>query len=231
MQGKLIYGIGGILIGLVAGFFAANAINRQSAATSSADMGNTASTVSPQPPGTTAQPGGMQEDVAKTLEKAETEPNNFAAQMLAGDMYAQIRRFDKAVEFYKRGVALNGENIQANIVLANALFDSQKFEDAEAYYSKALQIDPQNVNARTDLGTTFVERKLPDYDRAIGEFNKALELDPKNATAIYYLGIAQFRKGDKAAAEKALQDLEKADPAGELAGRLRQNISGGGVIR
>ena len=222
MQGKLFYGAGGLVIGLVLGFFAANSLNRNAAVT--------ATTATTTTPGASAiagpnQPGGMQADVAQTLERAESEPENFVAQMKAGDMYAQIGRFDKAIEFYSKGVNLNPQNAPAQIVLANAYFDSAKFEEAEKHYSKALEIDPNNVNARTDLGATFVERSSPDYERAISEFKQALEVDPKSGPALYYLGIAHLRKGNRAEAEKALVELERNDPNSELAARFRQNLN------
>lgn len=222
MQGKLIYGAIGLLIGLIAGFFAANSINRQSAIDSGTEI--TGASVIGDSSVAANGPAGMQADVAVTLAKAEGEPANFAAQMQAGDMYAQIGRFDKAVEFYLRGLNLNPQNVQANIVIANAYFDSQRFEEAEKYYSKVLDLDPKNVNARTDLGATFVERRPPDYDRAISEFHKALEHDAKSAPALYYLGIAYFRQGNGSEAEKALAELERNDPQNELVTRLRQNL-------
>lgn len=224
MQGKLTYGVGGLIIGLAAGFFAANSLNRQAAVSAPPSNSVVGSVPGAPSAGSSGQPGGMQGDVAQTLQIAEAEPGNFVAQMQAGDMYAQIGRFDKAIEFYTKGVGLNPQNAAANIVLANAYFDSQRFEDAEKYYSKALEIEPNNVNARTDLGATFVERKIPDHDRAIQEFRKALEQDPKSKPTLYYLGIAQLRKGDRAEAEKALAELERNDPQGELVNRLRQNL-------
>lgn len=230
MQGKLLYGVGGLIIGLVAGFFAANSLNRNATISASpsvtADVSNGAVSSA-----SSASPGGMQEDVAQTLEKAEKEPNNFVAQMLAGDMYAQIGRFEKAIEFYSKGVTLNPQNAPANIVLANAYFDSHKFEDAEHYYVKALEVDPNNTNARTDLGATFVERQSPDLDRGIEEFRKALAIDPKSGPAMYYLGIAQLRKGERGEAEKALAELEKIDSQSELVSRLKQNLNAGSPTR
>jgi tetratricopeptide (TPR) repeat protein len=211
-----------LIIGLIAGFFAANSMNRQAAVYS-----GTAQTEEPVMSNASPaadRPEGMQADVAVTLEKAESDPQNFAAQMQAGDMYAQIGRFDKAVEYYLRGLNLNPQNVPANVVIANAYFDSHRFEEAEKYYTKVLDLDPKNVNARTDLGATFVERQPPDYDRALLEFHRALEQDAKSAPALYYLGIAQLRKGNATDAEKALAELEKNDPQSELVTRLRQNI-------
>lgn len=224
MQKHVIFGIGGLILGLAVGFFGANSLNRDAATQATAApaavnapfAGNTAN---PQ-----ASAGGMQPDVAETLAKAEAEPQNFVAQMKTGDMYAQIGRFDKAAEFYKRGLVLKPTDFQANIVVANALFDSGNFDEAEGYYARALEINPKDLNARTDLGTTFVERSSPDYGRAIAEFDKALEIDPKHEPSLYYLGIAYFRKGDADSAKKALARLEAANPSSQLIGRLRQNM-------
>ncbi len=220
MQKHFLFGLIGLIVGMTIGFFAANLINKRDRATPT-----NISTIEPSDSTGDQIQGGIQSDVAETLQQAEAEPQNFAVQMKTGDMYARIGRFDKAIEFYKRGVALRPTDLQANVVIANAFFDSGKFEDAESFYSSALLIDPQNINARTDLGTTFVERQKPDYERAIKEFRSALEIDPKHAPTLYYLGIAYFRKGDLENANKALAELEKADPASELIGKLRQNMA------
>lgn len=221
MQKHILFGIGGLFIGVVIGFFGANNLNQggdpePAVVTDSADS-IAANQELPQ--------GGMQADVAETIAKAEAEPQNFALQMRTGDMYAKIGRFDKALEFYKKGLAVKPDDFNANVVTANALFDSARFEEAETYYSKAVEINPKDINARTDLGTTFVERKEPDYDRAIKEFRSALQIDPKNGPTLYSLGIAYFRKGDAENAQKTLRQLERANPTSELSGRLKQNIS------
>lgn len=221
MQRSIVFGIIGLLTGALLGFFGANTLNKQNASNPTAmDVSANPTTTSD----SVVNTGGMQPDISATLEKAEGDPQNFAAQMKAGDMYAQIGRYDKAVEFYKRGILINPANSQANIVLANALFDSQKFEEAEGYYAKALQINPNDLNARTDMGATFVERSNPDYDRAISEFKKALEAQPNHAPTLYYLGIANLRKGDKDASKKYLAELEKVHPGTELTAKLKQNI-------
>src|SRR5262245_39894842 len=126
MQRNLLFGIAGIAIGLAIGFFVSNSLNRQtdvSAAPASPQ-------VAPPAPDQSSGNGAMLADVDQMIQKAETEPENFAAQMRTGDMYARIGKFEKAVEFYKRGILLKPDDFNANVVLANALFDSQKFEEA-----------------------------------------------------------------------------------------------------
>jgi tetratricopeptide (TPR) repeat protein len=197
------------------GFFAANSLNRDASLTETARANTNSSAVASEITGPV---------VDELLQKAEAEPQNFATQMRTGDMYARISRFDEAVKFYKRGLILKPADFNANLVLANALFDSGKFEEAESYYSKALAINNKDVNARIDLGTTFVERATPDYDRAISEFEKALGLEPNNDAAMYYLGIAKLRKGDRAGALEIAERLEKTNAGSTLIAKLRNNI-------
>jgi cytochrome c-type biogenesis protein CcmH/NrfG len=222
MQKHFITGFLGLIIGLAVGFVGANKINRGSSA-QSADLVVASPAVTAPAVGTEA-PVAAQAEVAAMIERAQNEPNNFAVQMDMGQMYAKIGKFDKAAEFYRKGLAINPNNFQANVVLANALFDARQFEEAEKAYSRALEINPKDVNARTDLGTTFVERANPDFERAIKEFDAALALDPKHEPSLYYLGIAYFRKGDRANAEKALARLEAANPSSDLISRLKQNL-------
>lgn len=226
MQKHLLFGLAGLIVGLAVGFYGANRINRDNSVPLATATEQPVNLPDDQDGGgpeiTKADP---QVNVADTIQKADAEPENFAAQMKAGDMYAKIKKFDKAIEYYKRGLAIQPENFQANIVMANANFDAKQFEEAEIFYNKALLMNPKDVNARTDLGSTFVERKIPDYDRAIKEFRKAQELEPKHEPTLYYLGVAYFRKGDTENANKALAELEKANPASQLIARLRQNMS------
>ena len=222
MQKHILFGLGGLLVGLAIGFFGANSINRE-AAPQTASLTPPANTTSGN---SSAIPqAGMQADVAETIAKADAEPQNFTVQMRTGDMYAQIGKFDRAIEYYNRGVVLKPLDFQANVVLANAHFDSRQFEDAAKFYEKALSVKPDDVNARTDFGTTFVERANPDYDRAIKEFQSALIVQPNHEPTLYYLGIAYFRKGDRTNAQSALSELEKANPASNLVARLKQNMS------
>ena len=223
MPKHLIFGIGGLIVGLAIGFFGANSINREAAAPQTAAALPQVNAPAGNSP--IAQQGGMQADVAETIARADAEPQNFAVQMQTGDMYAKIGKFDRAIEYYNRGNVLKPGDFQANVVLANAYFDSRQFEEAAKFYEKALEVNPSDVNARTDFGTTFVERRAPDYERAIKEYRAALEIKPKNEPTLYYLGIAYFRKGDKQNANAVLSELKKANPTSDLITRLKQNMS------
>ncbi|MBA2380371.1 MAG: tetratricopeptide repeat protein [Blastocatellia bacterium] len=223
MQKTLLIGAVCLVAGMLIGFFGANSLNRDYSAANHPAMGDAATQTAGA--GVPSQPGGMMPDIAELLEKADREPENFATQMKTGDLYAQIGRFDRAIEFYKRGIALNPDDVRANLVIANAYFDSGQWDLAASHYEKVLAETPDDLNARTDLGSTFVERQQPDYERALQEFSTVLEKEPKHEPSLYYLGVTYHRKGDTEKANETLEKLIAANPASELVGRLRQNIA------
>ncbi len=226
-KNNILFGIIGLIVGLVIGFWGANYLNKTSPNPSVAqNQIQNPNGVPPQanPQGQTSQ-GNMLPDVQKVLDKAQNEPNNYEAQIKAGEMYAQIQRADKALEFYQKAQKLKPNEFEANASLANAFFDSRQFENAETYYLKALEIKSNDVNVLTDLGTTFVERNNPDFDKAIEYFNKALEIKSDHEPTLYNLGIAYLRKGEKENAQKALEKLKEATPNSQLISRLEQIIN------
>lgn len=229
MQKQILFGIGGLIIGLIIGFIGANQLNKSS------KLEPTVAEAQPTAPFQNQQihgadikeqsPDGMINDVQKILDKAKAEPNNAQAQIEAGDMYAQIGRFPESIAFYEKANNANPNDFQSNVKLANAYFDSKKFEKASEFYEKALQINPSDTGARTDLGITFVQRDKPDYDRAVKEFETSLKADPKNEPTLYNLSIAYFKKGDTEKSQNALKQLEVANPNSKLIEKLKQALA------
>jgi tetratricopeptide (TPR) repeat protein len=231
MQKSITFGILGLVIGLIIGFFAANNINRNSAQTASTVQTNIQPQQNPQVPNVlvkeqpTTQNTRMLPDVSAMIDKANNEPANFEAQIKAGDLYQQIKGFDKAIAFYERAHQLKPDDYDLIVKLGNTRFDARQFEAAADWYERALKIKPNDTNVRTDLGITFVERANPDYDRAVKEFDASLKLNPKHEPTLYNLGAAYSKQGNKEEANKILSRLEAVNPNSQLVSRLRQVIN------
>ena len=229
MQKQILSGAIGLIIGLIIGFIAANSINRNSQTTAIATTAEPNSAFQNQqtvvgvkdqtPPLTQGKP---LPEVSEKLDKAQKEPNNFEAQVQAGDMYSRIKGFERAAEFYEKAHQIKPDDYETIVKLGNTYFDSGKFEQAEKWYQQALAKKADDVNVRTDLGITFVERANPDLDRAVNEFQISLETNPKHEPTLYNLGIAYFKKGNTEETNKILAQLETINPNGQLAERLRQ---------
>jgi len=211
-KNSVTFGILGLLAGLAIGFFGANSMNRNSASNTTESGAPVLG--SPQAPQTKPQTnqGGMLADVQATLDKAKNEPDNFEAQIKAGEMYSKIRRFDKALEFYEAAQKLKPDDFSANSILGNAYFDLKEYEKAGAAYSKALEINPKDVAVRTDYGLTFYLREPADNQRAISEYRKSLEIEPRHEKTLQNLIVVLNDEGEKDEISKAVVILKQVNP-------------------
>ena len=229
MQKSILYGIVGLIVGLAVGFIAANSINRNSAQIVSQPPTNAPLQTSQVPnilvkDQPAAGGGAMLPDISAVIDRANGEPTNFEAQIKAGDLYQQIKGFDKAAAFYERALKIKPDDYDLIVKLGNVYFDARQFESAAEWYERALKKKPDDANVRTDLGITFVERAAPDFDRAVSEFQTSLKTNPKHEPTLYNLGAAYFKRGNTEEADKILGELEAVNPNSQLVGRLRQII-------
>lgn len=233
---NILFALAGILLGFFGGFFLANTLNRreiseQNAAVQTAanppflNQQTQAADIKASAPHAQAQGGAMLPDIAETLDKAKNEPNDFDAQMRAGDVYARIQRFDEAAGFYEKAARIKPDDYAGMVKIGNFYYDSRQFERAEKFYLAALNKKPDDANVRTDLGITFIEREKPDFERAIKEFQTALETNPGFEPALYNLAIAYFKKGDAEQANKILNQLEQVNPQSRLVSKLREILN------
>lgn len=219
---NLLFGIIGLLIGAIGGFMFANSVNR-GALQPVPDAGTAvaASTTNPNLPpdhppvgsfGGAQTQGTPLPQVTEAVEKAKKQPQDFEAQMTAGDLYYQIQRFDEAVKFYLQANKLKPKELEPIVKLGNSCFDAGKFEEAEKWYQNALAKEPNDINVRTDLGLTFFLREPRDIDRAIKEYQTSLAVDPDHEITLQNLFIAYREKNDTENMQKTLERLKKVNP-------------------
>ena len=225
MQKSILLGVGGLVIGLTIGFFAANSINRSQ--TAQAGAAQNAPLQNQQVPNILVkdQPtasGAMLPDVSALIDKANNEPANFEAQIKAGDLYQQIKGFEKAAAFYERAHEIKPDDYELIVKLGNTYFDARQFEPAAKWYERALAKKGNDTNVRTDLGITFVERAVPDYNRAISEFQTSLKTNPKHEPTLYNLSAAYYKTGNIDEANKILAQLQTINSQSPLVGRLQK---------
>lgn len=219
---NLMYGVIGLLVGSIIGFTFANNVNRSYVGQAPAAANTAAPGSDPTlPPGhPPLAPGGNSDtampQIAESIDKARNEPQNYEAQMTAGDLFYQIQRFEDAAKFYEQAIKLRPKESEPLIKLGNARFDGEQFAEAEKWYVKALEIDPKNLNVRTDLGLTFFLREPRDLDRAIKEFKAALAEKPDHEITLQNLMLAYKEAGDEAnrkATEDKLRAVNPSNPA------------------
>jgi tetratricopeptide (TPR) repeat protein len=221
---NIMFGVIGLLIGSIIGFMFANSINRSviepSAIATSRDTppqsANSNPALPPDHPPLGASNGetqaGAVQQVTVAIEKAKAEPQNFEAQMTAGDLYYQIQRFEEAAKFYGAASKLKPTDAEPFVKAGNAYFDAKNYLAAEKWYTEALAKNPKDITARTDLGLTFYLREPRDIDRAIKEYKTSLAINPKHEVTLQNLVIAYREKGDATNLQKTVDELRAVNP-------------------
>lgn len=224
---NILYGIVGLLAGLIIGFMFANSINKQGMVPVAAEM-KTNSNMPPGhpeiPAGATTTGGVMQPAVQAAIEAAKQYPNDFDAQLKAAEAYYQIEKYDEAINYLKTANQLKPDDREVIVHLGNANFDGNHYDEAEKWYLAALAKKPDDVNVRTDLGLTFVFREPPNYDRAIQEFSKSLDTDPNHIQTLQNLTVAYTKKGDDTKAKATLAKLQSVDAGNTAVAKLKEDI-------
>jgi tetratricopeptide (TPR) repeat protein len=204
---NLLFAIIGLLVGLIVGFLGTNQLNRsqnnQIAASSSGSQ-------TPSKPAS-GNPGAAVPAVAEAISKADTNLDDFAAQIKAGEMFARIKNFPKAIEYFERANKIKPDDYETLVLLGNSSYDAETWEAAASWYEKALAKKPEDVAVRTDLGVTYLRRPTPDYQRAIKEFVTSLKTDPNHEATLFNLSIAYLNIGDTAAANEAKAKIKDPD--------------------
>jgi tetratricopeptide (TPR) repeat protein len=168
--------------------------------------------------------GAALPQVQEKLDRANNNPNDFAAQEEAGEMYYRIKGYDKAALYYEKANQLKPDDYGVIVQLGNVYYDkaatateagndgTADFKLAEKWYLKALAKKPDDVNVRTDLGLTFFLREPKDVDRAIQEYRKSLEINPNHELTLQNLAAAFKEKGDTNGLQATLNQLQKINP-------------------
>ncbi|MFN2512386.1 MAG: FG-GAP-like repeat-containing protein [Pyrinomonadaceae bacterium] len=96
---------------------------------------------------------------------------------------------------------------QPYYVLGLAAKTQNRPEDAIASFQKVLRIDPNDVGSNVNLGQLYAQQRR--YPEAIAVLRTALAAEPYNATALYNLGTALLRSGQRVEGQKVIQQFQE----------------------
>jgi cytochrome c-type biogenesis protein CcmH/NrfG len=111
----------------------------------------------------------------------------------------------KHADEFRAQLAQDSTDIQANIGLANVMFDTGNWSEAIIHYRAAIARDSTRATTFVDLGVCYYN--LGDTDSAEKLFKLGLERDPQQPVALFNMGVVAERKGDN---EKALKYFHQA---------------------
>jgi len=161
---NILFAVIGILLGFIVGFIWASTMTQRMAS----QMTPTASQGLPadHPPvaggaGQNAQgqdPQAVRAEVAASLEKARSDPNNFEAQVKAAELYYQIQRYDQAIEFLLKANQLKPTDYRTVVVLGMVNLDAGHYDTAEKWYRAAMKMKSDDVMVLAGLAAATLEK-------------------------------------------------------------------------
>jgi len=133
-------------------------------------------------------------------------PQDERVLLTLGGAYALHGQDARAVEQYRRAVALMPTDPAARLGLGASLFKLDRCEDAIHEFDEALRIDPNSSEAMNELAIILVfasEQRLQNPDRAADLAHRSVTIDASNCYSWIAMGAASSKAGDWQATVKA----------------------------
>ena len=149
---------------------------------------------------------------SKTLART---PESVLANHNLGNVYAELGKLDRAIEYYQKAAANNSKKVaRVNLNFGYALAKTGQANLAIIQFKKAAESDPQNYYAHFALGNAYSE--IGKYDLAIDSYRKAIALWPAYFEAYIKLGIALAEKQNLGLAIEQFEKAAQLKPDSEL---------------
>jgi tetratricopeptide (TPR) repeat protein len=141
--------------------------------------------------------------------KSRTADDWFALALAADGSTASLPR---AVDFYRRAIALRPHWTAAHINLGTALYQLAELAAARVEFEIAIRLEAENATAHFNLGCVLDD--LAEFDLAILHFRRATELSPEHADAHFNLALVLEKHGQHAQARGHWQAYVRLEPRG-----------------
>ena len=107
---------------------------------------------------------------------------------LIGNVYLQLNEIDNSINYFKKSISKDPNNISALNNLGGALQRNKKYKEAINVYEKAIKIKPDHIDALTNLANS--QASLKKFSEAITYYKKIIEINPDNFVIYNNLGKA-----------------------------------------
>ncbi len=128
-----------------------------------------------------------------------------------GNAFYDLGRFDRAVDYYRRALALDRTLAAASFNLARVYVDQGRLPDAVDVLLELIGRDPESVLLRETLA--FVYFLQGDVDQAEERYREVLALSPFHVNALYNLGRIERNRERYAESAEFLRRAVQAQPA------------------
>jgi tetratricopeptide (TPR) repeat protein len=165
--------------------------------------------------------GDVQASYAEHIRAADLLPDNIEVQLRAATYLLLTGQFEDARSRVQRVLEREASNVQALVILGNALAGLRDLDGAIAQIEQAIEIDPSRAGIYANLAG--LELAQGDREQARATFQKAVELGPTSVSARIAFGIFLWGIEDRAGAERSLKAALSLDGKHVLANRALAN--------
>jgi tetratricopeptide (TPR) repeat protein len=149
--------------------------------------------------------GQYEQGMALLNSLEQANPNLSDVHAAMGETYADQGIYGKAVEEFRRAIALDKSQTRTKYLLGVALIRDGKPADAVPELRAALASNPQDVATKYHLALALLQSEQKDEARSL--LTQVVQQDRRYADAYYQLGKLELEGGD---AKEAISDLEAA---------------------
>ncbi len=123
----------------------------------------------------------MQQEVNEAQEAVNRNPRDVQNWFRLSEAHRQAEMYDRALDAYKRAIAIIPNDLRMHINLASLMLESGDIDGAIARYRMVVDHDPSLTDAWLNLGVAYGNAER--YDEARQAWEMTIRLDPGNRTA------------------------------------------------
>lgn len=174
---QIVFGLVGIAIGFVLGFFTSDLIKKEPApvVASPAPVQEQAEQQLP-------QNHPSMEDMQKLADlqqRAAANSNDKEVRVALGNAYYDMQRYDAAIKWYEEAVRLDSNNVNLNTDLGTSYLYTNNPDKAIELYKKSLALDPKHPQSLQNLG--FAYFAMANFADAVTTWQQLLATHPEYA--------------------------------------------------
>ncbi|GAB3070976.1 tetratricopeptide repeat protein [Salinicoccus sesuvii] len=152
--------------------------------------------------------GRIEEALAEIFKEIDTNPDQEAHHINAGNLLHQIGRDEEAERFLQKAITLNPGSTSAYYTLANIYYDKERFEEAVRLYLLAYSRNPGDADLNFMLAMSHVH--LGETERALQFFETAHNERPEDLEVAFQYGLLCCQIGLYDPAETLLDKVLKS---------------------
>ena len=144
----------------------------------------------------------------------QADPDSYRVHELTGDLEAARENDGKAIEEYRKAVALKPSVPNLHYSLGHLLWKELKTDEARKEFNAELELNPRHAGALRDLGSTYLSEH--QAENALPYLKRAFEVEPGDPGIHGDLGSAYADLHDYPKAEAELKAAVPGDHDGSI---------------